>query len=215
MHGTAILCRKWVAATRPLDRSRARTVERVGVWSRPARGEEKNGDAYFISRRKWRTLLAVIDGLGHGRGAHQASSVALESLQQWTGEPLEEVVWAAHEALRATRGAVMGVALMDEASETFYYTGVGNVEARVFGAPEPISMISVNGTLGARLSKPRVWTHKWPEGATILLSTDGISAAWDLDSYPGLLANSPQLMAGVLVRDYGRDSDDATVLIAR
>jgi hypothetical protein len=42
-----------------------------------------------------------------------------------------------------------------------------------------------------------------------------VSATWEIDSYPGLLGHSPQLLAGVLMRDYGRDSDDATVLVIR
>jgi hypothetical protein len=47
------------------------------------------------------------------------------------------------------------------------------------------------------------------------MATDGISATWDIASYPGLLGKNPQLLAGVLLRDYGRTSDDATVLVAR
>jgi len=47
------------------------------------------------------------------------------------------------------------------------------------------------------------------------MTSDGLSAIWDLESYPGLLEQSPQLLAGVLMRDYGRDTDDATVLVAR
>ncbi|MDQ3256401.1 MAG: serine/threonine protein kinase, partial [Acidobacteriota bacterium] len=81
--------------------------------------------------------------------------------------------------------------------------------------PEPIRPIPVNGTLGARLTGVRVWAYQWDEGATILMTTDGLSATWDIASYPGLLKKSPQLAAGILLRDFGRDSDDATVLIAR
>jgi hypothetical protein len=36
-----------------------------------------------------------------------------------------------------------------------------------------------------------------------------------MNDYPGLLQHSPQLLAGVMMRDYGRDTDDATVLVAR
>ncbi|MDQ1610448.1 MAG: hypothetical protein QOG00_379, partial [Pyrinomonadaceae bacterium] len=38
---------------------------------------------------------------------------------------------------------------------------------------------------------------------------------WDINDYPGLLQRSPQLLAGILMRDYSRDNDDATVLVAR
>jgi hypothetical protein len=86
---------------------------------------------------------------------------------------------------------------------------------RVFGAAGNFSPIATNGTLGARLGQLRLWTHPWAAGATLVMASDGVSAAWDINSYPGLLRHSPQLLAGILMRDYGRATDDATVLVAR
>ncbi|MCA1556102.1 MAG: ATP-binding protein [Acidobacteria bacterium] len=214
-HGTAILLRKWVATARLSDKTHAATARRIGVWSRPHPKEDKNGDAYFVRSRAGQTLIAVIDGLGHGPGAHEASQVALETLADWQGESLKDVFHAAHAALRPTRGAVMGACIMDTTRGSFAYAGVGNIEVRVFNAPEPVRPIPNNGTLGARLDKVRVWSYAWAEGATVVLSSDGVSASWDINDYPGLLQKSPQLLAGILMRDYGRDSDDATVLVAR
>jgi hypothetical protein len=185
------------------------------VWSRPRPREEVNGDAYFIATHKRQTLFAVVDGLGHGYGAHQASKVAIGTLEEWRGEPLDEVFLAAHDALRATRGAVMGACVVDYENESLYYAGVGNVEVRVFNALERIHPVPNNGTLGVRLSAVRLWRHRWSAGAIIVMATDGLSASWDIRAYPGLLKKSPQLVAGVLLRDYGRESDDATVLVAR
>ena len=223
-HGTVIFGRKWVAAattTTPSPATRssweeARSLAKtIGVWSRPRPGEDVNGDAYYIREHAGSTLFAVIDGLGHGRGAHEAAEVALDSFGQWAGEPLDETLHAVHDALRATRGAVAGAIVLDRKREAFYYAGVGNVEARVFGSLEPVRPIPNNGTLGARLSGVRVWPHRWTEGTTIVLASDGLSATWDIGAYPGLLAKSPQLTAGVLLRDFGRDSDDATVLVVK
>lgn len=218
-HGTALLCRKRVAAPHaphaqpPADSMT--TSPRVGVWSRCRVGEDANGDAYFIAEHAGSVLLAVIDGLGHGRGAREAAQTAVDSLSEWRGEPLDEVILSAHDALRATRGAVIGAVVVEREEGAFYYAGVGNVEARVFNSPDAVRPIPVNGTLGARLSTLRVWPHRWSEGTTIVLASDGISATWDASSYPGLISKSPQLIAGVVLRDYGRDSDDATILVAR
>jgi len=215
--GTAILGRKWPAASKDEGRrERARTLaRRVGVWSRARPGEESNGDAYFIGEHDGETLLAVIDGLGHGRGAQEASQAAVETLEQWRGEPLDEIILSTHEALRATRGAVMGAVVIDSERGSFTYAGVGNVEVRRLGGAEPARPIPSNGTLGARLSGVRVWPHRWTEGTTLVLATDGLSTTWDINAYPGLLGRSPQLLAGVLLRDFSRDSDDATVLVYR
>ena len=213
-HGTALLARKWLRGVgeEVAGRDEAR---RFGVWSRPHPGEDKNGDAYFIQTRNDRTLLAVIDGLGHGPGAKEAADVALDQLEEWMGESLDEVLPALHNALRSTRGAVIGVAIIDKTAERFHYSGVGNVLVRVFNAPEHTTPISANGTLGARLGQLRVWTFPWAEGATLVMASDGVSASWDIESYPGLLQHTPQLLAGVLMRDYSRNADDATVLVAR
>lgn len=216
-YGTALLGRKWV---RPFDddeqRARARRVaRRAGSWSRPRPGEDANGDACFMKEHAGETLLAVVDGLGHGRGAREAALAALDTLERWEGEPLDELILGVHDALRATRGAVMGAVVLDPARQSFNYAGVGNVEVRVLGASDPARPIPSNGTLGARLSQVRVWPHRWDEGTTLVIASDGISATWDAAAYPGLVTRSPQLLAGVLLRDFARTSDDATVLVYR
>jgi anti-sigma regulatory factor (Ser/Thr protein kinase)/serine/threonine protein phosphatase PrpC len=210
-HGTAVLARKWRKGVRPEPME----VSRVGVWSRPHPGEENNGDAYLIKTLGARTLFAVVDGLGHGRGAKQASDTAIESLSEWAGEPLDEVFMAVHGALRATRGAVMGVAVMDAAREEMHYAGVGNVAVRIFNAPEHATPIPSNGTMGARMSRVRVWTQKWTEDSMLVMTSDGLSETWDIKSYPNLLERNPQILAGILMRDYARTNDDATVLVAK
>jgi anti-sigma regulatory factor (Ser/Thr protein kinase) len=213
-HGTVMLTRKWL---NKIAEETPGNVEsrRFGVWSRPHPGEQKNGDAYYISERGRLTLLAVIDGLGHGPGAKDAADAAIDQLDEWAGEPLDEVLSQLHNALRSTRGAVIGAAVIDNRAGRFHYSGVGNVMVRVYGTPEHTTPVSANGTLGARLGQLRVWTYPWIEGATLIMASDGVSASWDIESYPGLLQRSPQLIAGVLMRDYGRNADDATVLVAR
>lgn len=214
-NGTVLLVRKWVT---PHDSEQAATAElakRIGVWSRPHPQERVNGDAYFIKTHDDCTLLVVIDGLGHGNGAKEAADAAIDSLEEWAGESVDEILLAAHDVLRATRGAVMGAAIIDRDRERVHYAGVGNIAVRVFNTPQSFNPIPSNGTLGARLGKIRVWSESWTEGATILLASDGVSDSWHISSYPGLLERSPQLLAGVLMRDYQRPADDATVLVVR
>ena len=216
-HGTALLGRKWVAPARDereFERSRL-LAKRLGAWSRARPGEETNGDVYFVGEHEGEMLLAVVDGLGHGSGAREAAQAAVDTLAQWQGEALDEVVWAVHDSLRATRGAVLGAVVVDRERGSFTYAGVGNVETRVLGSPEPARPIPSNGTLGARLSQVRVWPHRWTEGTTLVLASDGLSTTWDIAAYPGLLTKSPQMLAGLLLRDFSRNSDDATVLVYR
>jgi anti-sigma regulatory factor (Ser/Thr protein kinase) len=214
-HGTAILGRKWANCRRASNFQTSELIRRIGIWSRPRAGEDINGDAYFIGQNDGKTLLSVVDGLGHGSGANEAAMATLGTLETWTGEPLDEVLLTIHDKLRTTRGAVMSAVVVDRDRGEFHYAGVGNVEVRILGGTESVRPIPMNGTLGARLSQLRVWPHRWEEGMAIVMASDGVSASWDIESYPGLLSRSPQLLAGVLVRDYGRDHDDATVLVMR
>ena len=212
-HGTVLLGRKWAAG---VAQRKGVAQRRVGAWSRPRPGERVNGDAYLMCKHGPRRLFAVVDGLGHGNGANEAAMVAVACLQRWRGEPLDELILETHDSLRATRGAVMGVFVIDFEEMRFEYAGVGNVLARVINSSEPVHPISTNGTLGLRLpERIHVLTGKWPDGASIVLASDGISQTWDMADYPGLLLRESQILAGVLVRDYARDSDDATVLVAR
>jgi hypothetical protein len=44
--------------------------------------------------------------------------------------------------------------------------------------------------------------------------SDGMLTNWSCDAYPGLLARHPMLIAGVLFRDFRRERDDVTMLVA-
>jgi serine/threonine protein phosphatase PrpC len=71
--------------------------------------------------------------------------------------------------------------------------------------------------LGTQLSVPsvRVQHCPWEPGSTLVLASDGIRSGWSLDGHPRLLEQHPAIVAAVLHRDYGRPTDDATVLVVR
>ena len=95
------------------------------------------------------------------------------------------------------------------------YTAVGNISAAVVTASSFKQMIYSNGTVGAEMRKtPREFTYPFPSGATMIMHSDGL-ATWNFDRYPGLLAKSPAVIAGVLYRDFRRVRDDVTVIVAR
>jgi hypothetical protein len=57
--------------------------------------------------------------------------------------------------------------------------------------------------------------HTWHDGCTLILASDGVSTRWNLARYPGLLNRHPTLIASVIHRDFARDTDDATLLVAK
>ncbi|HEX8088847.1 MAG TPA: ATP-binding protein [Blastocatellia bacterium] len=210
-HGTAMVFRKYVAAAQGSEHRKALW----GAMTRPAAGFEENGDAYVVKRVGERQLLAMIDGLGHGMGALQAAREAVGTIEKYASRPVESIIRSTHEALRPTRGAVLGLAAIDCQTGMIEYAGIGNTDLRVIGGRSPIRFISLNGTLGSRLDRVKVFREQLPKVATVIMSTDGISERWDLDSYPGLLGSHPQLLCAVVMRDYSRSNDDATILCGR
>lgn len=48
-----------------------------------------------------------------------------------------------------------------------------------------------------------------------VLSSDGLSTRWTTARYPSLFQKHPTVVAATLHRDLAKDSDDATIVVAR
>jgi hypothetical protein len=55
----------------------------------------------------------------------------------------------------------------------------------------------------------------WDPKALLIVHSDGLSTRWRLDQVPGLTAKDPTLIAAVLFRDFARQLDDVTVVVAK
>ena len=195
------------AAGHPLD---------VGVVCLPIPGEQVCGDGWSVDARGGEVTVCVVDGLGHGPAAATAAEAALESYRRTSAsQPPAAVVQVAHEVLRATRGAAMAVARLDRGRRTLRFAGVGNIVASVHQGAGSRSMASVNGTVGLQIRTVQEYDYEWPAGAMVVLHSDGLSARWKIEDYPGLFARPAATVAAVLHRDFSRGRDDATVIVVR
>jgi hypothetical protein len=75
--------------------------------------------------------------------------------------------------------------------------------------------VSINGTLGHQMTRARQYEYSFEADSLLILHSDGLSANWSPDKYPGLFQRHPGVIAGVLFRDFRRIRDDATVAVAR
>jgi anti-sigma regulatory factor (Ser/Thr protein kinase) len=185
-----------------------------GAVTLPKAGEVANGDAWAASGAPGNRTYLVVDGLGHGELAAEASQAAVEAFRHCAGRSLPEVLSTIHEALRHTRGAAVAVARTDEQNEQLIFAGVGNIGATIITEGESRKTVSRNGTVG--LTMPRVQEYVYPFRlhSTFFMYSDGMLTNWSCDPYPGLLARHPMLIAGVLFRDFRRERDDVTMLVA-
>jgi anti-sigma regulatory factor (Ser/Thr protein kinase) len=188
----------------------------LGALTTPKPGQECFGDAWAAVERDGVLTALVVDGVGHGPQAAEASRLAVGWFVDHPGEAPEATMAAFHEALRGSRGAVAGVARIDPAAGTLRWAGVGNV-AGLLAAPgeKERRFVSHGGTLGYSADHIQPFDHPCPPGSLVVLCSDGVATSWSLDGEPGLAAHHPAVVAGVLHRDHRRGRDDATVLVVR
>jgi anti-sigma regulatory factor (Ser/Thr protein kinase) len=209
--GTAVLARLW-AVPLPITV----TAPRVGIGFAGAAyaGESVSGDAWAVAANGGRTVLLLVDGLGHGIIAADAAREAVRLFHENVGHVPAVIVQALHDGLRSTRGAAVAVSDIAPDHGVVKYAGVGNICAAIVTPTSRRHLVSHNGTAGHAVRRIDEFTYPWPKGAVLVMHTDGLSTHWDLDRYPGLMTRSPGLIAAVLYRDFNRGRDDVSVLAA-
>jgi len=209
--GSAILIRIWQS---PLPETRESWLD-TGAVCVPKPGEVVSGDGWAVHQNRNRCLLMVADGLGHGPSAAQASLAAIETFNASREMDPAAIIERAHQNLRSTRGGAMSVMeiLLDERRVT--YAGIGNISAAIIGPDGPRRLTSLEGVVGEYFRTVRSFTNPLPEGAAVVMHSDGITSRWSLQQYPELHHRRASLLAGILYRDFRKQTDDATVLAAR
>ncbi|HEX4227328.1 MAG TPA: SpoIIE family protein phosphatase [Bryobacteraceae bacterium] len=187
----------------------------VGSVIKPLAGEDISGDAWGFSERDGAIALVVADGLGHGVEASRASSEAVAAFRRATDLSPISVLRQIHDALHSTRGAAVAVANIDPSNRTIQYAGIGNIGGVIAQTGRSEFMVSHSGTAGYQMPRVQEFSYSIPEGALIIMHSDGLTTNWNLDVYPGLRRSHPSVIAGVLYRDATRHRDDVCVVVAK
>ena len=208
--GTAIVARVWRKARKGVF-----PMPVAGAVNVPKPGEDVCGDDWCVRCDAERMTLCVVDGLGHGLHACEAARGAVEAFEAVWKEGPVAVLEESHAALRSTRGAAMAVAEMRPDRGKVHFSGVGNIAASIIAADGRHGLISQNGTLGFEARRIQPFDYDWSNGSLLVMHSDGLTANWGLERYPGILGRDLSLIAGVLYRDFCRGRDDATVVVTR
>ena len=181
-------------------------------------GETENGDCWSIHRGGQRVLYTVVDGLGHGSVAAEASALAIQMVAKaFSDNPqvsLTELLNRMHGPMRATRGAA--ISFVSVAGRVATCCGVGNVSTVLYGADgHQRTVLSHNGTLGHQMRRVQEFTYPIEPGTLLVMHSDGLTTRWKMEQYTGLERHAAATIAGVHYRDAVRGRDDATVLVAR
>ena len=169
-----------------------------------------------------KTILCVADGLGHGKLAEGAAEAAVDYVGRHLSESLPEIFAGCDLALRSTRGAAMGIAVVDESDGTLTYAGIGNTHAAVFRASSQGCSAGTAARLasdwgivggGYRSISPEMMLLM--AGDLVVLCTDGIGGQFDVSGYDDAVRTDVRLLADRVLQDWGRRTDDAAVLAYR
>lgn len=177
----------------------------------PRHGEEVSGDAWVAVPVGDSIRVMVADGLGHGRAAAEASIEAVRRFRQTTDVPILESMRLIHETLRPTRGAAVSIAEIGDGKVV--YCGLGNVRGILISEEETKSLVSMNGTAGHRAGRMGTFSYDCPDDATLILHSDGLRSKWKLEDFRGLGVRHAAVIAGALIRDCERRTDDVCVLV--
>ena len=180
-------------------------------------GESESGDRHIVVPTTHGTLIAVVDGLGHGTEAAEAANVAVATLEHYAEEPVISLIKRCHKAMKATRGAVMNLALFNVQDNTLTWLGVGNVEGVLLRAdadanPQREIILTRGGVVGFQLPTLRALVMPVSPGDILIFATDGIRNDFDRN----LSSNAPlQQIADRICTQHSKGTDDAMVLVAR
>ena len=181
----------------------------------PCPGETLSGDGWDYATAEDSLTVMVCDGLGHGLFAAEATRQAITAFRAGPAAATTLVLSRVHDALRSTRGAAAAVATIDRRVGLLHFCGVGNISGSIVSGADVRHLVSHNGILGHTAPRIAEFVYPWTDRCQLVMHSDGISARWRADEWPGLWRRTPALIAGALCRDWIRGRDDATAIVVR
>lgn len=191
----------------------------VGAIAVPYPGENICGDSWFAAETSAGMVLFLADGLGHGPLAAEASQATVEAVRGVRERSPEEILKRVQDSTAHTRGSVAFAASIDLQEGCLLSSGFGNIDARIISTRgEQKHLLSQQGTLGTQVHLARRFranVTEWSQGDVLCLASDGLSVRWQPEEFPGLFSRHPSLISGILWRECGRGTDDASILVCK
>jgi phosphoserine phosphatase RsbX len=182
-----------------------------GIAQRVCQGETVCGDAYVTHALENGALISVVDGLGHGPKAGEASTAFVEALEEDLTLHVQTIMEECHRRLSGTRGAAAAILRIDDVARKVSFTGIGNIEMHAISEIK-MHPVCAPGIVGHRVRKMLSFEFDLPSEALVMLASDGISSRLHVEDYAHL---EPQEIADTIMEQHGKAHDDATIVVAR
>lgn len=220
---------------------------KIEAFSRSHPDESYNGDGYFIAvmdkkmslkhtavshsksgkakavpeildlKKCSTVLLAIVDGIGHGNKAAAITEKVIDCIKDNYKLELSLIIKECHDTIVYSRGAALGIALVNIVESYIHYIGVGNVIMQVAGNKNSShKFITNDGIIGYNLPKRLLTsTYKYNPGSMVVMHSDGVNGRFNARTISGLTGLKNETVAESVIRIHGKDSDDATVVIMK
>jgi len=175
---------------------------------------EPSGDRCAIWLTPTGTLLAIIDGLGHGPEAARAAAVAEHTIAAHVDCALRGLFQELDSSLQTLRGAALGVARIS--SGVLTYCGVGNPRAWLLRGGRTIHLPADYGVVGGGLpAELSVHAIGLEERDWIILASDGVSEMLQIETILPEWERNPEGFCDHILQLWRDPRDDAGVLVYR
>lgn len=186
-----------------------------GAICQRLRGETDCGDAWAVAAGDARVSVCVVDGLGHGVLAGEASRTLTRSFAAAPADEPSQQLERGHVRMTGTRGAAAAFASV-RGSNALSYSGIGNISGCLISSRQGSQgLVSHSGILGVQTRRVQQFEYSVSPDALLVMHSDGVSARWNLAEQPGLHGRHPAVIAAWLFREHARPRDDATVVVMR
>lgn len=187
-----------------------------GIAAMPLPGQAECGDMGLVKNFAGGVLAVAVDGIGHGQEAASAARTALAAIEPLVQEPVIPLVMHCHEALRGTRGVVMGLASFVASHDLLTWIGIGNVTGVILradsGPGKQEAMLMRAGVVGSQLPPLQAAVIPVSAGDTLVFATDGVRSDFTART---LAAASPQKAAELFLAENAKGTDDGLAVVVR
>lgn len=175
------------------------------------KGENESGDLTIIKETEDKCFLGLIDGLGHGKLANEAASLAYNYLNENFNPNLDKLIQELHFELKSSRGAVLALCCIDKRSGEMLFSGIGNISVRILNTDNK-SIISRDGIVGYNIPTPVLQKIQLYRNDVLVIYSDGIKENIDLLDFQSLLSGSASEIGEQLYEKYAKHNDDASII---
>lgn len=186
---------------------------RMSQWGSPMESPPSGdlAESWFSSNI---LTVLLVDGLGHGTAAHEASKQARDATASVAFDRPDQIINHLHEAIAETRGGAVFVGQIDVEQSQLSYCSVGNIEARIVG-PETSYLFADNGIVGYKMPDVETRSAAFSRENWLICHTDGVHCP-GRDFYDDTFSRLSPALNSLRIHDrFEKGTDDAHVLVAR